>query len=141
MRIGGSSRVGPTSSTKRSGGASKAASGSFKVDSSETASVEVATVSGASALTAVDGILALQEVDDPTTGTKKAVKRANDMLDILEDMRLGLISGGVPLSKLNQLVKMVEARRDGFSDPQLTNLIDEIELRARVEIAKWQKAQ
>ena len=137
MRITGPQRINVTSPSRRSKQASAASSNSFEVGSSEEVQ-DTTAASAPQALAAVDSLLALQEVDDPTQGKKKAAKRAEDMLDLLEGMRLDLISGGVPLTKLHGLIKLVEARREAFDDPQLSDLIDEIELRAQVEIAKLQ---
>ena len=139
MKITGPNRLGSASRVRRSGktgGGSK----SFSVDQAEDTK-ESAHVSTTTALTAVDSLLALQEVDDPTTGRARSIKRAHHMLDLLEEIRLGLITGGVSEAKLNNLVSLVESRREAFEDPGLQNLIDEIELRAKVEIAKLQQHQ
>jgi hypothetical protein len=37
---------------------------------------------------------------------------------------------------LNRLVKLVEVNREEFTDPGLSSILDEIDLRARVELAK-----
>ena len=140
MRIQGTNRIGSSKSVRRSSGGGTDSNQSFAVESGAS-SRDAAAVGAPASLTAVDGLLALQEVDDCTQGKKKAVKRAGDILDQLEDIRVGLIMGSVPLTKLNNLIKMVENRRDGFADPALSELIDEIELRARVEIAKLQMQQ
>lgn len=140
MRIQGTNRAGSAKSVRRSGGATSGDAKAFSVEATGK-SKDAAAVSAPVSLTAVDSLLALQEVGDGTQGKKKAVKRATDILDMLEDIRVGLIMGSVPLTKLNNLIQMVESRRDGFTDPALAELIDEIELRARVEIAKLQLQQ
>ena len=140
MRIQGTNRIGSTKPVRRAGSGGTDNSQSFAVDSGASAK-DAAAIGAPARLTAVDSLLALQEVDDGTQGKKKAVKRAGDILDQLEDIRMGLILGSVPLTKLNNLIQMVENRRDGFTDPALSELIDEIELRARVEIAKLQMQQ
>lgn len=138
MKVGGTSRAG--TSALRSTGKSSAPSGqSFQVKSSE-AAAGARPVAPVSALTAVDTLLALQEVEDPLARRQQAVKRAHDILDLLDSIRLGLITGGIPQRQLSALVAMVENRRDTFVDPQLSGLVDEIELRAKVEIAKLEQA-
>ncbi len=84
----------------------------------------------------VDALLALQAVPDATGRRARAVKRAENMLDILEDLKLSVLSGRVPQAHLNRLIAVLNARRDALSDPQLIEIIDEIELRAKVELAK-----
>lgn len=140
MRIQGTNRAGSTKSVRRSGSQNSGSGKAFSVESTGQ-SKDAAAISAPVSLTAVDSLLALQEVDDGTQAKKKAVKRAADILDMLEEIRVGLIMGAVPLTKLNNLIQMVENRRDGFKDPALGELIDEIELRARVEIAKLQLQQ
>ncbi len=138
MKVGGTSRAG--ASALRSTGKSSASSGeSFQVKSSESAA-GAHPVAPVSALTAVDTLLALQEVDDPLARRQQAVKRAYDIVDLLDSIRLGLIAGGIPQRQLGALVNLVENRRDTFVDPRLSGLVDEIELRARVEIAKLEQA-
>jgi hypothetical protein len=55
------------------------------------------------------------------------------MLDRLEEIRLGLLAGSIAR---HQLVRMVEQRRKEFIEHRLAPILDDIELRARVEIAK-----
>jgi len=50
--------------------------------------------------------------------------------------RRALLAGSVPKDRLIQLAQMVRARRDTVSDPRLATILDEIELRAEVELAK-----
>ena len=58
------------------------------------------------------------------------------MLDNLEEIRLGLLLGTIPVSRLEQLAQLVRAQREQVNDPKLTAILDEIELRAAVELAK-----
>jgi len=44
--------------------------------------------------------------------------------------------GGIPRDRLKQLLELVEQRRNTFRDPRLVELLDDIELRAKVELAK-----
>ena len=62
--------------------------------------------------------------------------RAEDMLDHLDDIRLGLLMGAIPISKLTSLVQVVKDQRDQVDDPRLASVLDEIEVRAAVELAK-----
>lgn len=81
---------------------------------------------------------------DPTFGVRNATdrsggrskKRAEDMLDRLEEIRLGLLTGSVPRDQLEALDRLVQEQRGQVADPRLSEILDEIELRARVELAK-----
>jgi hypothetical protein len=55
-------------------------------------------------------------------------------------VRDGLLAGGIPRAILNRLATAVSRRQDGFADPKLQNVLDEIDLRARVELAKLEAA-
>ena len=58
------------------------------------------------------------------------------LLDMLDQVRDGLLAGGVPRATLNRLANAVSRRHDQFNDPKLQGVLDEIELRAHVELAK-----
>jgi hypothetical protein len=117
----------------------KGAAGRFTVDTaseSRGASASSATIQ----VSALDALLALQEVAEPLTGKRKAVRRANDMLDLLDDIKLGLLSGQVTRQTLHRLTDLVAERREDFIEPGLQGVIDEIDLRAQVELAKLEYA-
>lgn len=89
---------------------------------------------------ALESLLALQEASEPLTGRKRAVRRANDMLDLLDDMKVGMLAGSIPRQTLRRLTSLVADRRDDFNEPGLQGVIDEIDLRAQVELAKLEMA-
>ena len=59
-----------------------------------------------------------------------------DLLDRLEDLRIGILSGAYPKQKLVDLAHRLRKKRQASDDPRLNEIIEEIELRAEVEIAK-----
>ena len=69
----------------------------------------------------------------------RAKKRANEMLDKMEEIRMGLLMGGIPQKSLQDLSRVIQSRKDEFTDPQLKEIMDEIDLRAQVELAKYQR--
>lgn len=85
--------------------------------------------------TSLDALLALQAVEDPLLKKRKLVRRGTQLLDTLEEMKTDLLAGRVSESRLNQLMAVLGQARDK-ADPRLDALIDDIELRARVELAK-----
>ena len=91
-----------------------------------------------SALGAVDALLVAQAVEDCTDreARQRHLRRADDILDMLEELRHGLLMGTVPEATLMRLAEMVRSRKEACSDPRLAALLDEIELRAEVELAK-----
>jgi len=88
----------------------------------------------------VDALLAIQEVEDSTTGGRNARGRqwGGEVLDRLEAIRLGLLAGGIPVSELRDIAALVSSQKESVSDPRLQEILDEIELRARVELAKYE---
>jgi hypothetical protein len=137
MEIKGSGRV-EASNIRRLGKGGTATSG-FSV--SETADQpRAASLAAPGPLAAVETILTLQNIDDAASGPSKGVARGEKLLELLDDVRDGLLSGGIPRSTLNRLATAVGRRHETFSDPKLQVVLDEIELRARVELAKLEQA-
>lgn len=87
-------------------------------------------------LTALDSILTLQGLDDSMSGRSKGLAHGEHLLDMLDQVRDGLLAGGIPRSTLNRLAVAVGRRHENFADPRLQGVLDEIELRAHVELAK-----
>lgn len=88
----------------------------------------------------VDALLALQDVGGPLEGKRRAVRRASRILDILDEVKLALLDGGTSLAQLDRLRRAVREERGLTSDPKLDEILDQIELRAAVEIAKLEIA-
>jgi hypothetical protein len=133
MEIKSSGRV--DSSTVRR--VNKGASGSdstFTVSGASDA--RAAAVSAPGPLTALDSILTLQAMDDSMNGRSKGLQHGEHLLDMLDQVRDGLLAGGIPRSTLNRLAVAVGRRHESFADPKLQGVLDEIELRAHVELAK-----
>jgi len=86
----------------------------------------------------IDALLALQAVEDPLFAKKKAIGRANDLLDNLEEIKTDLLVGRVSESRLDNLLSKVTRMRDK-AEPGLEEIIDDIELRVRVELAKFNR--
>jgi hypothetical protein len=93
-------------------------------------------LSGSVSIASVDALIALQQVPEATTGRAKAVRRGRDMLDLLDEVRDGLLSGSVSRATLQRLLALVSVKREQFVDPGLQAVLDDIDLRARVELAK-----
>lgn len=98
-----------------------------------------ASASGAAApATGVSGIFGIQEVDERTQSRRRAVLRADTLLDKLDELRHALLLGDLTRSQLGELERLVAVRRGAVDDPELAGLLDEIDLRVQVEIAKYQ---
>lgn len=115
---------------------SSAASG-FSVPSqgSDATSTSSTVPSGVAGVQSLDAILALQSVDNPEDRERRAVRHGHDLLDQLEALRADLLAGHVSPQRVGSLLSLVRAKQ-GADDPKLVVLIDDIALRARVELAK-----
>jgi hypothetical protein len=83
----------------------------------------------------VAALLVLQAVGDPLSSRRRAVQDGRDILDGLDRIKVALLEGRIPVERLEQLAAMVAARSSS-GDERLDQLLAEIELRARVELAK-----
>jgi hypothetical protein len=92
------------------------------------------------AVTSLDALLALQEAPGPTERRRRAVKRAGRLLDILDSVKLTLLEGGGATGMFSDLKAAVSESRAGTDDPRLEGVLDEIETRAAVELAKQEMA-
>lgn len=93
-----------------------------------------------SATNPVGNMLLLQEVSEEEVRRKRLVRRGHDMLDILETLRRRLLEGRIPADMLAALERQLSAQKQTVMDPQLLELIEDIELRVAVELAKLENA-
>ena len=136
MEIKGPGRI-ESSPVRRAKSVTNGGGSAFKVESEPHAHV----IAGAGPIAALDSILTLQGMDDSLDGRSKGLKRGEQLLDMLDQVRDGLLAGGIPRTTLNRLAHAVSKRQEGFADPQLQGVLDEIELRAHVELAKLEQAE
>ena len=84
------------------------------------------------------GLLAVQAVGEPVERRRRAVRRGHDLLERLEELRLGLLDGSVPLASLRRL-RLDLVRSEPVDEPVLREVLAAIELRAAVELAKLER--
>jgi hypothetical protein len=137
-----SSSVQGAGRARKAGPAGKA--GAFAAELDRVAGADEASgpegVDQVSGVVSAGGILAAQSVDpDGKPDHKERQRRAargTEILDRLEIVRRGLLMGAVPKDRLQELAQMVREKRERGADPVISRLLDEIELRAEVELAK-----
>jgi hypothetical protein len=95
-----------------------------------------APASPSTGLNAVSGLLTVQEVPDERGRRRRAVRRGDALLDRLDELRLGLLAGILPRQHLNELAQLANSARESVDEPRLAILLDEIDLRVAVELAK-----
>lgn len=132
MRVENTAR---SSSISSRSGVSRSGQGGFFVDDAASPQRPAATAPLA-ATSGIDALLALQAVEDPLLARKKALRRGNALLDTLEAIKADLLLGRVSEGRLNQLMALIGQARER-NLPGLDGVLDDIELRARVELAKF----
>jgi hypothetical protein len=85
----------------------------------------------------IDALLAMQGVEeDPVERRKRSVQRGRGALDVLGDLKIGLLSGAFDISTMTRLRAAAADLKSSSGDPGLDAVLSEIELRVEVELAK-----
>ncbi|MCS6625377.1 flagellar assembly protein FliX [Roseibacterium beibuensis] len=130
--------TGPSGPSATPGARPAKASGGFSVPSSGASAPAGATASaaGVSGVAGVSALMALQGVEDVTERRRRAIRRGSGLLDRLEELKLALLSGEAGEPALERLGRGLREDRPVDADPALNSLLDQIDLRAAVELAK-----
>lgn len=130
----------PTKSIRKTkkGGSVTGTTFSKHLNQEPEASSKTAVASENMMVTGVNSILGVQEVSDvpEREARRQLVGWGENILDKLDEIRHDLLIGAIPKDRLTNLAQTLRERRANVRDPQLTDIIDEIELRAEVELAK-----
>lgn len=84
----------------------------------------------------IDALMALQGVEDAAERRKRAVRRGRSALDVLDDLKIGLLSGTLDGGMVERLRMAAADLKTASGDPGLDAVLAEIELRVEVELAK-----
>lgn len=133
MRIDSTNR---STGVSRSGAAGRTGSGVDFVPAGGEAPTRAAAAAPLSALSGLDAILALQAAGGPLEGKRRAVRRGATLLDLLDGMKADVLVGRISADRLDAMVTTLNDIRER-SLPGLDAVLDEIELRVRVELAKY----
>jgi hypothetical protein len=102
-----------------------------------TSAPETRAASAPRAAASIDALLALQGIEeDPTERRKRSVKRGRGALDVLDELKIGLLSGNFDTSTVTRLRNAAAALKSSSGDAGLDAVLAEIELRVEVELAK-----
>jgi hypothetical protein len=113
--------------------------GDFSLSASGEAqkSAAPAQAAAASGLFGMDALLALQGEEDVLTGRRRRqIRRSHDILDALDDLKISVLSGEIDDEALLRLQANIAASREDIEDDRLQGVLNEIETRAFVELAK-----
>lgn len=113
----------------------RAGGGGFADNLRTESAAAAAPITGTAYVSGIESLFALQEVGDAPSD-RRALSTADDVLDRLEEVRRGLLLGRIGPAKLASLSQLSRQMADQASDPRLKQILEEIELRAQVELAK-----
>ena len=128
--IGGTQRIGGGAPARKSGGFAAAQAGPAQAAAAATRAGGVGGVAN------LDALLALQELDGPLERRRRSVRRAGRILDELDGVKIALLDGGGVGAALSKLSDAVRQQRSETDDAKLEGVLNEIEVRAAVEMAK-----
>ncbi len=115
----------------------KGAAGSFSGLLSGDEVTEESVTSSTFATNGVNNLFLLQEVGEEEKRKQQAIEQSFDAIKYLENIRIGLLTGGMDKANLLNLEQIVKNIKANFNDPKLNDILSEIELRASVELAKY----
>ncbi|MBC6981778.1 flagellar assembly protein FliX [Caulobacter sp. 17J80-11] len=130
---GGPSSVGASRPSRASAG------GGFSVGSAGESreSAPAAKAGAVGGVSSVDALLALQATEGPLERRRRAMGRASRILDRLDEIKLSMLGGGAAAGvALQDLAQAVREERAETDDTGLEGVLNEIETRAAVELAK-----
>ena len=128
---------GPNGTTlgTQAGNVRRSGSGSFSLPDAASSPETRATVAP-KATANIDALLAMQGIEDPVERRKRSVQRGKSALDVLDDLKIGLLSGNFDASTVSRLRDAAANLKSSSGDPGLDSVLSEIELRVEVELAK-----
>lgn len=142
MKISGPDSASKVSGTKKTGktGSTGGAQFGSLLGTEETEAPAHTAATGV--IAGIDSLLAAQETDDPAqrAARKRMKARGEDVLKQLDKIRIGMLTGTLSVGNLLDIADVVASHRERINDPQLSSLLDEIDLRAQIEIAKMRMA-
>lgn len=98
--------------------------------------VETRPAAAPKAAGGIDALLAMQGVEDSVERRRKSVARGRGALDVLDDLKIGLLAGEFDSSTVARLRSAAADLKASSGDPGLDQILSEIELRVEVELAK-----
>ncbi len=139
MKIEGPSKTSGASGSKKTG---KVDSDSSFEDFIAGAPKGVQSAAPTHSIARVDALLSVQGAESPTerAARRRMVDRSEDILKELDGLRMSILSGTMTLGQVIDIADVVASHREKINDPRLTAILDEIDLRAQIEIAKAKKA-
>ena len=138
MKVTGTGGLSQTSGARPARAAGAGAGAGFRIagaPASATAA-QVSSTAGVGNVMGVEALIALQEVETSTERRRRSVGRASLLLDEMDEIKIALLGGELGSHQLQRLTRTIREQRSATEDPKLEAVLDEIETRAAVELAK-----
>ena len=95
--------------------------------------------SGTASIGSLETLLALQGLDADKEKRRRSLKRGRTILDLLDELKVSILGGRIdPATLLRLNLSTLPGEKSG--DPGLDSVLEEIDLRAQVELAKIEVA-
>ena len=121
----------PASSTRRT------SSTGFSLPEDVASTTESRATLAPKATANIDALIALQGIEeDPAERRRRSVARGKGALDVLDELKLRLLSGNLDSSTVARLRDAAANLKSSSGDVGLDAVLSEIELRVEVELAK-----
>jgi len=114
----------------------RTSSSSFSLPDDAASTAETRATVAPKASANIDALLAMQGIEDPVEKRRRSVQRGKGALDVLDDLKIGLLSGNFDASTVSRLRDAAANLKSSSGDPGLDAVLAEIELRVEVELAK-----
>jgi hypothetical protein len=139
MKIEGPSKTQGANASKKAG--KVGSDGSFE-DFIASAPKGAGSAAPTRSIARVDALLSVQGAESPTerAAKKRMQERGEDILKELDKLRHSLLMNNLTIGQVIDIADVVASHRERVVDPRLTAILDEIDLRAQIEMAKIQKA-
>jgi len=140
MKVEGPSKAGKTTKTDKAKKTGKT-DGTFG-DMVAGAAKETAGTAASQSIAKVDALLAVQATESSTerTAKRRMRERGEKVLRQLDHLRLGILTGNLTIGQVIDIADVVASHREQITDPEMSAVLDEIDLRAQIEMAKMKKA-
>ncbi len=134
MRIYGSNGVVTNSNST---GARRNGASTFALPGEAVAASENRATAAPRATGGIDALLAMQGVNnDPAERRRRSVARGRTALDVLDELKIGLLSGSLDNATVSRLRLVANDLKLSSGEAGLDAVLAEIELRVEVELAK-----
>ena len=109
----------------------------FQVSAQPFAPVKGAKVAPVFSAVPLDAVLALQgESDQPVERRRRQVKRGLLMVDGLDRLKVGLLSGVINQNDLDDLARLLAEKRGQDVPQDVDDMLEAVDVRVAVELAK-----